>query len=56
VHIIINIYRCIKKSAGMMLTKEIEHYRQQWNYIKIRQAKNKTIKCQEGKHCGHFVV
>jgi hypothetical protein len=25
-----------------MLTKEIEHYMQQWNYIKIRQAKTKN--------------
>ena len=25
----------------MMLTNEIEHYMQQWNYIKIRQAKTK---------------
>jgi hypothetical protein len=28
-----------KNSAGMMLTNETEHYMQQWNYIKIRQAK-----------------
>jgi len=26
-------------SAGMMLTNEIEHYMQQWSYIKIRQTK-----------------
>ena len=38
------IYRCIKNSAGMMLTNEIEHYMQQWNYIKIRQTKKKKIK------------
>ena len=25
----------------MMLTNEIEHYMQQWNYITIRQAKTK---------------
>ena len=37
--IAIIIYRCINNSAGMMLTNEIEHYMQQWNYIKIRQAK-----------------
>ena len=37
-----NIYRCIKNSADMMLTNEIEHYMQQWNYIKIRQAKTKN--------------
>ena len=28
-----------KKSAGMVLTNEIEHYMQQWNYIKIRQLR-----------------
>ena len=40
--IAIIIYRCIANSAGIMLTKEIEHYMQQWNYIKIRQAKTKN--------------
>jgi hypothetical protein len=33
-----------KNSAGMMLTNEIEHYMQQWNYIKIRQAKTKKLR------------
>jgi len=28
----------------MMLTSEIEHYMQQWNYIRIRQAKAKKIR------------
>ena len=28
----------------MMLTNEIEHYVQQWNCIKIRQAKTKFVK------------
>ena len=32
----------LKKSADMMLTNEIVHYMQQWNYIKIRQTKTKT--------------
>jgi hypothetical protein len=40
--IAIIIYRCIKNSAGMMFTNEIEHYMQQWNDIKIRQAKTKN--------------
>jgi hypothetical protein len=31
-------------SAGIMLTNEIEHYMQQWSYIKIRQAKKNKIK------------
>jgi hypothetical protein len=31
----------LKKSADMMLTNEIVHYMQQWNYIKIRQTKTK---------------
>ena len=35
--IAIIIYRCIKNSAGMMLTNEIEHDMQQWNYIKPKQ-------------------
>jgi hypothetical protein len=26
-----------------MLTNEIEHYMQQWNYIKIRQAKTNNL-------------
>jgi hypothetical protein len=30
-----------QNSAGIMLTKEIEHYMQQWNYIKTRQTKTK---------------
>jgi hypothetical protein len=44
--IAIIVYRYIKNSAGIMLTKQIEHYMQQWNYFKIRQAKakNKMIK------------
>ena len=37
--IAIIIYRCLKLSAGMMLTNEIDNYMQQWNYIKIKQAK-----------------
>ena len=28
----------------MILTNEIEHYMQQWNYIIIRQAKTKQLK------------
>jgi hypothetical protein len=28
----------------MMLTNKIEHYMQQWNYIKIGQAKTKKIR------------
>jgi hypothetical protein len=28
-------------SAGMMLTNDIEHYMQQWNYINIRESKPK---------------
>ena len=39
--IAIIVYRFIKNSAGMMLTNEIEHYMQQWNYIEIRQANKK---------------
>jgi hypothetical protein len=32
-------------SAGMMmLTNEIEHYMQQWNDIKIRQAKKNKLR------------
>ena len=27
----------------MVLTKEIEHYMQQWNYIKIRQTKANNL-------------
>ena len=37
------IHICIKNSAGIMLTKEIEDYIQQWNYIKIRQTKTKNL-------------
>jgi hypothetical protein len=36
--IAIIIYKCIQNSVGMMLTNEIEHYMQQWNYIKGIQA------------------
>jgi hypothetical protein len=36
----IDVYK--KNPAGMVLTNEIEHYIQQWNYIKIRQAKTKN--------------
>jgi hypothetical protein len=32
--------RCITNSAGMMLNNEIEHYMQQWNYIKTGQTKS----------------
>jgi hypothetical protein len=35
---VINIDVC-KNSAGMVLTNKIEHYMQQWNYIKIRQLR-----------------
>jgi hypothetical protein len=38
----IAIYICIKNSADMMLTNEIVHYMQQWNYIEIRQIKTKN--------------
>ena len=31
----------------MMLTNEIEHYMQQWSYIKIRQAKKKIKKLKD---------
>jgi hypothetical protein len=37
------VYRFLKGSAGMMLTNEIEHHMQQWNYIKIRQAKTENL-------------
>jgi hypothetical protein len=42
VHKFLIINRCISKSAGMMMTNEIEHYMQQWNYIKISKAKAKN--------------
>jgi hypothetical protein len=35
---------CLGENGNKMLTNEIEHYMQQWSYIKIRQAKKNKIK------------